>query len=142
MNPESLKVLLEKHEANRLKPYHDSVGKLTIGIGRNLDDVGISLEESYYLLDNDIKKVVQGLDRVLPWWKTISEARQLVLADMAFNLGIGGLLKFPKFLAHCQSAEFDQAADEMLDSRWATQVGSRAIELAKMMRMDVVSVGV
>lgn len=134
----ALKSMLEQHEALKLKPYRDSVGKLTIGVGRNLDDVGISVEEAMMLLEHDIEKVLAALDRSLSWWRTLSDVRQLVLADMCFNLGVGGLVGFKKFLAAAQAGEFDLAAAEMLNSTWAEQVGSRATTLAGMMATNLI----
>lgn len=125
------------HEGERLFPYVDTVGKTTVGVGRNLTDVGISKEESRILLANDIKKVVAGLDAALPWWDSLSEARQRVLADMAFNLGLKGLLGFKNTLALVQRGDYDEAADNMLLSKWATQVGRRATTLAGMMRRGI-----
>jgi lysozyme len=125
------------HEGERLFPYSDTVGKLTIGVGRNLTDVGISKEESRLLLYNDIEKVVDGLDAALPWWDSLSEARQRVLADMAFNLGLKGLLGFKNTLALIQAGDYDEAADNMLLSKWATQVGRRAQTLAGLMRRGI-----
>lgn len=121
-------------EGVRLKPYHDPVGKLTIGIGRNLDDVGISQYEAMVLLSNDIRKVEADLDVALPWWRSLSEARQQVLANMAFNMGIGSLLKFKDTLSAIQAGKYEDAAAAMLKSLWASQVGQRAARLAKMMR--------
>ena len=133
-----LKTQLEQHEALRLKPYKDSVGKWTIGIGRNLDDVGISRAEALFMLDNDVDNVLTELDKALPWWRTLSDVRQLVVANMCFNLGMTRFLKFKKFLAAAQAGEFDLAAAEMLNSTWATQVGIRATTLAGMMSTNLV----
>ena len=134
MNREALKAQLVQHEGMVLKPYTDTVGKLTIGIGRNLDDVGISHAEALVLLDNDIDRVLEDLNRALPWWKRMSPVRQQVLANMAFNLGISRLRGFRKALAAMEAGAWHEAATEMLDSRWAKQVGRRATELADMMR--------
>lgn len=130
----AMKQQLIAHEALRLKPYKDTVGKLTIGVGRNLDDRGISREEAMVLLNNDIGLVVADLDRTFPWWSELTENRKRVLIDMAFNLGISGLSGFHKALAAMESGEYTDAASEMLDSRWAVQVGDRAQSLAAMMR--------
>ena len=90
---------LMRHEGLRLKPYRDTVGKLTIGIGRNLDDVGISRDEAMVLLKNDIDKTITALREHLPFYDSLSEARRNVLANMAFNMGIRGLLDFVSHLA-------------------------------------------
>ena len=126
--------ILEQHEGKRKFPYLDTVGKTTIGIGRNLTDVGLSEDEIQYLFQNDIKRVIRGLDNWLPWWREKSENVRIVLMSMCFNLGIEGLLKFKKFLAALRINKLDDAAVEMLDSKWAEQVGKRAIELSDMVR--------
>lgn len=134
MNRAKLKDQLKRHEGLELKPYKDTVGKLTIGIGRNLDDVGITAEEAEFLCDNDISRVENQVIRTIPVYSILCDVRQRVLLDMAFNLGIDGLLKFKRFLAFVQMSKWEAAADEMLDSKWATQVGARARTLAQMMK--------
>lgn len=125
---------LEHHEGVKLKPYYCTGGKLTIGVGRNLEDVGISRSEAQFMLENDIIRVMKQLDEMIPMWREQSPTRQLVLLDMAFNLGVFGLSKFQNTLAHIEAGEYDLAADEMLRSRWAEQVGARATNLAQAMR--------
>jgi lysozyme len=134
MNFAALIQQLERHEGVRLKPYKDSVGKLTIGIGRNLDDVGISASEARTLLENDIGKVCAELDRALPEWRTWSENRQLAIADMCFNLGIGGVLKFKDMIANMKAGLWQLAALDALDSAWSKQVGERAKRISDMLR--------
>ena len=124
---------LRLHEGERLKPYRCTAGKLTIGIGRNLDDRGITSEEAAMLLANDIADMVREVIRALPWVAKLDEVRQRVLIDMAFNLGIVGLLAFKRTLAAIQAGQYQQAASMMLDSRWARQVGQRADRLSVMM---------
>lgn len=128
---------LRRHEGERLKPYRCTAGKLTIGIGRNLDDRGITAEESAYLLNNDIDRVWTELQTRLPWTTGLSDVRQRVLLDMAFNLGIDGLLKFRNTLATIQAGRYHQAGEMMLDSLWARQVGMRAHRLSKMMQTGI-----
>lgn len=134
MNLDRLRMQLLQHEGLRLKPYLDTVKKTTIGVGRNLTDRGITEREAMILLDNDIAIVVEELNGRFPWFKTLGDVRQRVLADMAFNLGIGGLLKFTNTLAAIQEARYDEAAGRMLQSLWATQVKGRAKRLSEMMR--------
>lgn len=134
MNLDLMKSELRADEGERLKPYKDTVGKLTIGVGRNLDDVGISEDESSYLLGNDIDRTMLALDGALPWWRQLNEVRQRVVVNMAFNMGIHGLLLFKQTLAAMQAGDYAHAADQMLNSTWATQVGLRAARLSKMMR--------
>jgi len=124
---------LRLHEGERLKPYRCTAGKLTIGVGRNLEARGISAAESAMLLSNDIDAHWRELARALPWVETLDEVRQAVLLDMAFNLGIAGLLGFKNTLATVKAGDYPQAGAMMLDSKWAKQVGQRAQRLATMM---------
>jgi lysozyme len=134
MNIDKLAAQLERHEGLRLKPYKDTVGKLTIGIGRNLDDRGITVSEARFLLYSDIDRVIGDLTTHLSWWLELSENRKLVLADMCFNLGIAGLLKFKRTLKAVREGRYEEASVYMLESLWADQVGKRARVLAEMMR--------
>lgn len=124
--------MLMRHEGLRLKPYKDTVGVLTIGYGRNLDVKGISSLEAEYLLDNDISEVLNSLEK-LPWWQGLDTIRKAVIIDMAFNLGINGLLGFKKMIMAIQEGDYRKAAYEMRHSLWASQVGYRADELAVLM---------
>lgn len=128
----ALQAELIRDENERLKPYIDSVGKTSIGIGRNLDDVGISHDESLYLFANDVVRAEGWLDRNTSWWRELDPVRQRVLVNMAFNLG-GRLAGFRLFLVAVQAHQWQRAHDEMLDSKWTGQVGTRSIRLAKMM---------
>ena len=122
-------------EGMRLKPYRDTVGKLTIGVGRNLDDVGISEDEALYLLSNDIKKAREDVKKVFgEMFHELDPVRQAVLIDMMFNLGLPRFLGFKKFIQAVKEKDFSKASQEMLDSRWAKQVKSRAERLSYMMR--------
>lgn len=121
-------------EGLRLRPYRCTAGKLTIGIGRNLEDKGITKSEAEYLLNNDIDEIERQLDARIPWWRTQTEQRQRVLANMAFNLGIDGLMNFNNTLAAIKASRYEDAARGMLRSLWARQVGNRAIRLANMMK--------
>jgi lysozyme len=134
MNRDELANQLMVDEGMRLKPYKDTVGKWTIGVGRNLDDVGISKSEAMMLLGGDIDVACAQLDRALPWWRTMTDKRQQVLANMAFNMGINKLQGFVNTLRAMKEGRYDDAAAGMLNSLWAKQVGARAERLAKMMR--------
>lgn len=134
MNRTKLRAQLLKHEGLRLHPYTDTVGKLTIGVGRNLTDRGISEDEAFAMLDADITAVWQEVSHAVACFGGLDETRQHVVLDMAFNLGVPRLLKFVKFLAALEAHKWDVAADEMLDSVWAKQVGKRAQTLAAMIR--------
>ena len=126
---------LLRHEGYRRFPYRCPAGKLTVGVGRNLEDRGLTLKESLVLLNNDIDDFEAQLNKSLPWVGTLSPTRQAVLVNMAFNLGIQGLLKFARMLAAVKSGQYAEAADEMLASKWAQQVGQRAVELARQMEI-------
>lgn len=131
---ERAKQLLRKHEGFKRFPYKDSLGIETIGIGRNLRDRGITEAEAFFLLENDIGIVVEELRGALPFFDALDETRQVVLVDMAVNVGVPRLKGFVKFIAALEIANWSVAATEMLDSQWARQVGHRAIELSEMMR--------
>lgn len=128
--------LIKKHEDERLKPYLCTAGKTTIGVGRNLDDNGIRQDESDLMLSNDLKECESVLESRMDHWSALSEVRQAVLINMVFNLGWPRFSKFKKCIAAVNDGYFDRAAAEMLDSRWARQVGNRAIELSEMMKTN------
>jgi lysozyme len=125
---------LARDEGVRLKPYRDSVGKLTIGIGRNLDDVGISRPEADYLLANDLVRTEADLDHLIPWWRTLDPVRQRVVLNMAFNMGAYEVSHWPNWLGDVKAGQFDTASSSMLNTLWARQVGPRSTRLAAMMR--------
>lgn len=124
---------LEEHEGLRLAPYRCPAGKLTIGVGRNLEDRGITPREAEFLLMSDIESVESQLDSKIPWWRSKPENVRLVLTDMCFNLGIGTFMKFEKFLEAVRQDDMETARIEMMDSRWAEQVGKRAENLLGML---------
>ena len=124
---------LKKHEGLKLKPYHCTSGKLTIGYGRNIEDIGITEDEAETLLAGDVQNVKAQLIRYMPWYLKMAAPRRAVVENMAFNLGVGGFLKFKKMIAAMQAENYKQAAIEMLDSRWARQVKGRAGELSQQM---------
>lgn len=128
---------LSQEEGRKNKPYTDTVGKLSIGVGRNLTDVGLSDDEIDYLLANDIKRATVSLNTALPWWTSLDSVRQKVLLDMCFNMGINSLLEFHNTLSFMQAGDYNSAANGMLNSLWAKQVGIRADKLAVMMRTGV-----
>jgi lysozyme len=128
-----IRELLIKHEGLRLKPYRCTAGKLTIGVGRNLDDVGISEEEAFSLLDNDILRVRREAGS-FAWFRDLSTERQNVILSMVFNLGIDRFKGFKRMIQAVSDGRFEDAATEMLNSKWAAQVGKRAVDLAEIMR--------
>ena len=155
MNLTVMEQELERDEGLRLSAYKDPAEKLTIGVGRNLDDnplspaellvIGhdcrtqpITKEQALYLLGNDIKATTLCLDRFLPWWANMDEVRKRVLINMCFNLGISRLLQFKETLHWMQLGHYNAAASCMAESKWAAQVGQRAVRLENMMRTGVV----
>jgi len=125
---------LERDEGRRRKPYRCTADKLSIGLGRNLEDVGLSDDEIDYLALNDVARVRADLDKNAPWWRELDPVRQRVVQNMCFNLGWPRLAKFKDTLTAMKARRWDAAADGMLDSLWARQVGDRAKRLARMMR--------
>ena len=135
MDRQLLRSQLERHEGLRLKPYLDTATppRLTIGYGRNLDDVGITREEADYMLAADIERVERDLNMVDEYME-LDRIRQTVIANMTFNLGFHGLMQFKRMWAAIGRKDYAAAAREMLDSTWQKQVGYRAAELAEIMR--------
>ncbi len=131
----SLEDQLITHEGLELKPYQCTADKLTIGVGRNIEDRGITEDEARYLLKNDIKIVEDELLSKKPMVAELDAVRQRVLVDMGFNLGIPTLLKFQNMWLAIEQGDFIQASVEMMDSRWARQVGQRAHRLSEAMRI-------
>ena len=145
MSMTDIQALLIRHEDKRARPYDDATGEtvlpgslltgnLTIGIGRNLTDVPLSEDEILYLFEADHQRALATARALVPVYDGLVRPRQLVLLSMAFNLGRRRLEGFIRFLAAVEIGDYDDAADEMLRSRWAKQVGKRADELAWMMR--------
>lgn len=141
--------LLKRHEGFQARVYKCPAGKQSIGYGYNLEanplklDIkiiggfykhGISETEAERLLVDELTRLDLILSGKLDWWQNINEARQSVLLNMAYNLGVNGLLKFSKTLGFIRNHDFARAAQEMLDSSWARQVHGRASELALIMR--------
>ena len=121
----NIKDLLMKHEDLKLKPYICPAGHLTIGVGRNLDDLGISEDEAMYLLENDIKRVKSELREIFPDFDELPYNVQLVLIDMEFNLGKRRFLTFRKMIQAVKEHNWAKMIEEMKNSRWCGQVKSR-----------------
>ena len=133
--PPELVALITKHEGRRLLPYTDSVGKLTIGVGRNLTDTGISMAECDLMLANDLEIAAHQAAGVVGdlVFSALSAPRQAALIDMAFNIGAQRLSLFTKLLAAIHLGNWQAAHDEALNSKWASEVGSRAQDVASML---------
>lgn len=115
-------------------PYKDAVNKTTIGYGRNIEDNGISEQEAETLLWNDVERVIAELNLSLSFFHDLTENRRNALVDMCFNLGLSRFMKFEKMLTALELKDYEKAAEEALDSKWATQVGPRAKRDAKMIK--------
>jgi lysozyme len=131
----NLEEMLIRHEGSGLKPYRCTSGKLTIGVGRNLEDKGITEEEAMYLLRNDIKECRADLKELFrDQFYILSQNRQDALMNMRFNLGARGFRGFERMIAAIRRSDFRLAAREMWLSEWSKQVGGRVVELARKMR--------
>ena len=131
-----LKQQLIRDEGSVSHAYEDSLGFTTIGVGRLIDarrGGGLSDSEIDYLLSNDIEEKTAQVLAALPWASKLSETRRAVLINMAFQLGINGLLKFKRALGSIEDGQYSEAAMEMLDSLWAQQTPERAKRLSKQM---------
>ena len=130
---------LLRHEGLELKLYKCPAGKWTIGVGRNLEDRGITEEEALYLLRNDIEISIDELINTFPWFMRLDEVRQMALVDLHFNLGLNTLKTFRKTLSLIEQAiegnvSWSEVSSELLNSRWADQVGHRSQTVANMIR--------
>lgn len=133
MDYERVAARIRRYEGLSYLPYKCPTGHLTIGYGHNLEH-GISLEAAELLLRQDLEIAEKQVKNVFAWWPKLTEARFYVLVDMCYNVGISRLVGFKKMLAAVEAGDYQTAAKEMLDSRWADQVGRRARELAKIMK--------
>lgn len=131
---------LRRHEGLRLEPYKCSEGYLSIGFGRNIETNGISEAEAEFMLTNDLIACEREL-KDEGWYNQLDETRRAVVLNMAFNLGKPTLLKFKKFIGALSDDDYETASKEMIigsdgvsESKWASQVGKRAYELAEQMR--------
>ena len=131
---ETVKEQLIRYEGLRLHVYKCPAGFQIIGVGRNLEGKGITKEEAMILLDNGIDEFKFALEETYDWFENLSESRQAVIINMAFNLGMSGFGKFKKMISAIESFDWDEASVQMMHSRWATQVGRRAEELSKAMK--------
>ena len=129
--------MLKVHEGVETYAYKCSENKTTIGVGRNVDKaggLGLSDDEVDYLLQNDIDRVVSELDSEYYWFSDLDDVRQDAMTDISFNLGQTRLRAFKKALSAMSEGDWDEAADQFMDSRWSEQVGIRAKNLTEMIR--------
>jgi lysozyme len=114
-------------------PYKCSAGFLTIGVGRNIEERGLSDDEIDYILNNDINIATDELVRTFDWYPDLNDVRQRVVIDMVFNLGMPRFQQFKKMIQALDEGDYKEASIQMMDSRWASQVGARAERLRDMM---------
>lgn len=135
---ETLEEFIARHECKggkpNLKMYPDSKGILTIGYGHNLRDKPITKKAADQIFQDDLTDVQLEVTHAFPWYADLSTARQWVILDMCFNLGLDGLRGFTKFLQAVEMGAYETAAAEMIDSQWYAQVKNRGVELVQMMR--------
>ena len=117
--------------------YQDTLGIWTIGVGHNIEEKGISPAVMELMLDEDIEEAIVELKRSVSFFSKMPEQVQEALVNLSFNMGIPRLMQFKKTLAYLRDGDFEAAADELLDSRYAEQVGRRADEVADMIRTAV-----
>lgn len=126
--------LIIKHETFKDTVYTDTTGHLTIGYGHNLQSSPITSHAGNVILDDDMMWLIPKLDKELPFFNNLDYARKSVLIDMGYNLGLQGLLEFREMLSAIEKEDYEEASKQMLESKWATQVKSRAVENAYIMK--------
>jgi len=136
MNATRLRNTLIRHEGLKLLPYKCTAGKLTLGVGRNIEDRGISKETAMQMLDEDIEICLNELMERLNYFENLPTEVQETLVNLCFNMGISRLMKFQLMLGAIEAGQYELAAKELLDSRYARQVGKRAEELADILRQQ------
>ena len=123
---------LKRDEGVKLFPYKCSANKLTIGVGRNIEERVITEDEANYLLKNDLTMCVEEVESIFTWYPYLTDSRKRVIVNMVFNLGLSRFLNFKKFIDAMEQKDYETAGKEMLDSKWAKQVGDRAKRLKQM----------
>lgn len=131
---DELAIRLNQEEGRKNKLYQDTVGKWTIGVGRNLSDRTISEAVIDLMLEEDIQMAITDIKKLIPNFDQLSDNRKIVVTDMMFNMGYTTLSQFKNTLNLINHGHYEQAATAMLQSRWAQQVGQRAIKLAELMK--------
>ena len=134
MNRDRLSKQLEIDEGRKRRLYKDTVGKLTIGVGRNIEDRGLRDDEIDLMLSNDIDEAIGIARALVPTFDKLDDVRQEVVANMALNLGMTRLAGFKQFIAALVRFDYQRATSEMMDSKWYDQVGDRGKRLAYAMR--------
>ena len=130
INEERLLQQLMIHEGLKLQPYYCTSDKLTIGVGRNLDDVGITTDEAEYMLMNDVKRVTEQCEGAFEWFNVAPDQVQEAVINLVFNMGLTAFKKFKMTIGHLEAGRYELAGAELLNSRYAEQVGQRSIDVA------------
>ena len=136
MDYDRLKKQLVVHEGLELKPYKCTANKTTIGVGRNIEEVGISEDEAMYLLNNDIKNVVAQCQATFSWFDGLTDIRKEAIVNLVFNMGLSTFCKFKKTISYIEQGLYELAGTELLDSNYARQVGQRSVDVANMIAGD------
>ncbi len=129
---------LIRDEGLRLLPYMDTVGKITIGVGRNLSDKGLQYAEAMTLLDHDLDEAITDLAGSFSWYGTLDEVRQRAITNMRFNLGPSRFRGFKRMLRAMAEQNYPMAATSAQQSVWFSQVGARAQRIVNMIRTGTV----
>jgi len=140
---EKLIATLKRHEGVKTHAYRDSLGILTIGCGRNINNsskhkgIGLTIDEIEYMLQNDVERTIKELSQEYAWFNDMEEgARRDAIINMHFNLGRFRFAGFKKAIAHMENGSYNEAATEFLDSRWAKQVKGRSLEVTDMIKTN------
>lgn len=133
INLERLKNQLVIDEGLELKPYRCSADKLTIGVGRNIQEVGITKEEAMVMLENDIARVAGECTRAFDWFLDLTPIRKEAIINLVFNMGLSKFKQFKKTIAFIEAGDWERAGAELLDSNYARQVGQRSQRVANML---------
>jgi lysozyme len=136
MDYDRLKKQLVVHEGLELKPYKCTANKTTIGVGRNIEEVGISEDEAMYLLENDIKNVVAQCHATFSWFDGLTDIRKEAIVNLVFNMGLSTFCKFKNTISYLEQGLYELAGTELLDSNYARQVGQRSVDVANMIAGD------
>ena len=130
-----MKKELEMDEGYKKAPYRDTVGKITIGVGRNLTDNGLSDSEIDFMLENDIENCYKQLQQKYPWFLSLPEPQQRVMINLCFNMGLNRLAQFGTFLGFMSRREFAQAAADLETTAWYEQVGERGPRMVERLKL-------
>jgi lysozyme len=130
----AMRAELTRDEGRRRFPYYDQGNRMTIGVGHDIADVGLNDACIDFILGEDIHAACADLDHNIAWWRTLDPVRQRVMVGMAFNLGWTKFAQFSRFFSAMHQARWDDAALELIASRWAVQVGDRAKRYEQMVR--------